>query len=213
MDLDRHHIQTSTRIFPILNFTMTVVGCQRTPWVICIWFCLQLLPTCAFIASSPRRWYVGPLFSASEKKSKKQFPICLIATDQVVLPGETATLWTDEQELIDDCVENNYGVLALGVIMEETDGEIQESDDLLEIASLCEIKECEDNGGEDGVFVTVTCVGRVRLDRLQQTSPYIKFYCTKVKDDVGDLDKSNMVADNIEIFMKKLSQRERESWT
>jgi hypothetical protein len=72
--------------------------------------------------------------------------MCLIATDQVVLPGETATLWTDEQELIDDCVENNYGVLALGVIMEETDGEIQESDDLLEIASLCEIKECEDNG-------------------------------------------------------------------
>jgi hypothetical protein len=68
-------------------------------------------------------------------------------------------------------------------------------------------------GPTAGVFVTVTCVGRVQLDRLQQTSPYIKFYCTKVKDDVGDLDKSNMVADNIEIFMKKLSQRERESWT
>jgi hypothetical protein len=142
------------------------------------------------------------------KSSKKQFPICLIATDQVVLPGESATIWTEEQHLIDDCVENYHGILALGVTMD--DSEEMGSDNMLEIASLCEIKECEDDGGEEGMFVTVTCVGRVRLDRLQHSYPYFKFSCSKVNDDVGDMDKCNFIADNIEILMKKLSSRELE---
>lgn len=145
------------------------------------------------------------------KSSKKQFPICLIATDQVVLPGESATIWTEEQHLIDDCVQNHYGILALGVTLD--DGDEMGSDNMLEIASLCEIKECEDDGGEQGMFVTVTCVGRVRLDRLQHSYPYFKFSCSKVKDDIGDMDKCNFIADNIETLMKKLSSRELELGT
>lgn len=116
--------------------------------------------------------------SKEGKQSKdKQLPICLLATDQVLLPGETAKIWTEEERLIDDCVEHNYGVLAMGVVIEDDDGTNtvsgkaspgQGGTELLEIASLVEVKEVEEPDG-DGMFVTVTCVGRVRLERLQQT--------------------------------------------
>jgi Lon protease-like protein len=147
----------------------------------------------------------------------------VLATDYIVLPGETATIWTEEDRLIEDCVAYNYGVLALAVIadddqdedgptneglaMDDTDDDDEEN--LLEIASLCEIKEVED-GGDDGLFVTVTSVGRVRLDRLKQSYPYFKFYCKTLQEEVGNLRRGNLVADNIESFMRKLTHREKE---
>ena len=183
-----------------------MISIQR---IFCLHVCLlQLLPIFGFFSYNPSFQPTQRHALFATKSSKKQFPVCLIATNQVVLPGETATLWTEEQQLIEDCVENQYGIVALGVTLDESDA--MDSDNLLEIASLCEIKECDDDGGDEGLFVTVTCVGRVRLNSVQQTYPYFKFSCSQVNDEVGDMDKSNMLADNIETFITKLSQREDE---
>jgi hypothetical protein len=195
----------------------------------------QLLLVClAVIVGAVQAFMISPnlqanrvqLFATSDassqgeetprSKSNKPIPICLIAADQVLLPGETATIWTEEERLIDDCVEHHYGVFAMGVVLVDEDSDEKEqqeegNNDLLEIASLVEVKDVEEPDEDgDGLFVTVTCVGRVRLERLQQTYPYFKFRCTTVEDKIRELPTCHMVADNIEAFMKKLSRTEEE---
>jgi hypothetical protein len=187
--------------------------------LVCLACCMGVLQTFMISPISSRTSRLLATSDASQedtrKKSNKPIPICLIAADQVLLPGETATIWTEEERLIDDCVEHHYGVFAMGVVLvDENSDEIEQQEgnnDLLEIASLVEVKDVEEPDEDgDGIFVTVTCVGRVRLERLQQTYPYFKFRCTTVEDKIRELPKCHLVADNIEAFLKKLSRTEED---
>ena len=120
---------------------------------------------------------------------------------QIILPGETRTIYMDDESCVAKIIEeevissNGNLKVAVGVTGKTT----EEYDDLLEMASLCNIH-CY-----NGHLVTVECIGRVKLHNCIQLSPYCKFSFSEFEDDYGCLEKCRLVADNIEIFIKKFS--------
>mmetsp|Transcript_1929 Transcript_1929/g.2283 ORF Transcript_1929/g.2283 Transcript_1929/m.2283 type:complete len:285 (+) Transcript_1929:84-938(+) len=128
--------------------------------------------------------------------------IPLVMAKQVILPGEKKTIWVDDTCLIEETIRDNFGVLATGLCIGE--------EDLMEMASLCEIREFnvkEDGatGTRNGYFVNIECVGRVKLNALDLHHPYPRFHFSLVKEEEENLEDCKMVAENIEIFMTILS--------
>ncbi len=128
--------------------------------------------------------------------------IPLVMAKQVILPGEKKTIWVDDTCLIEETVRDNFGVLAAGLCIGE--------EDLMEMASLCEIREFnvkEDGatGTRNGYFVNIECVGRVKLNALDLHHPYPRFHFSLVEEEEENLEECKMVAENIEIFMAILS--------
>ena len=137
----------------------------------------------------------------------------------IILPGETKTIWTDQISLIDDLDKNGGGVVAIGIFLDK-------EEELMEISSLCEIRNyvstlthgTNSNGdcyreGKDGYFVTLECIGRVKLKRMDQSFPYVKFDFAFVQEDAingrnneNNIHESQMVLENIEKFMIKFSK-------
>jgi hypothetical protein len=145
----------------------------------------------------------------SAKRNKKSIPVLIRTTQEIILPGETKTFWTDESTLIAHSLSQNFGVLGVGHFVDE--------DDLMEIASLCEIRKCDaedelllqndQDRGESSInlLVTVECVGRVKLQRLVQQYPYTKFDFSLVEEHhESHLEECQLVKENIETFMKIL---------
>ena len=78
----------------------------------------------------------------------------------------------------------------------------EEQYNLLKVASLCEIK-CY-----NGNFVTLECVGRIKLDGCAQLSPYWRFYFSSFEEIQDHLNECRLVADNVETFIRNLSKSE-----
>jgi hypothetical protein len=135
-------------------------------------------------------------------------------TNEVILPGEITTIWTNNLDVLDHSLTNDFGVLAIGVSMAD--------DKLMEMASLCQIKDGSDadslfqeNGddmtGESNILLTLECVGRVKLKKIIHDRPHLEFEFSLVQErKCEDLEKCQLVAQNIETFMRLLSRSENE---
>lgn len=146
---------------------------------------------------------VAPLCSLTNPTTET-LHLCLIASNLVILPGEQTTFYSKEVSLLEDCLEDHEGIFAMGTLAPKALSD--DGDDLLRVSSLCRIVHL--NPDSDGVFVTVRAIGRVRLESLEKVYPFMKVYCSLMSEDHGDLAKGNLVADNIEIFMRKLTRSE-----
>jgi hypothetical protein len=121
---------------------------------------------------------------------------------QIILPGETRIICADDSfSLVQKSISDDHGVVAVGVTGEER----EESDDLLEMASMCEIR----NYDERGMHVTVECIGRIKLENFAQLHPYWTFYFSVFEEHQGRREECRLVADNIETLIKTISQSEQ----
>jgi ATP-dependent Lon protease len=119
--------------------------------------------------------------------------------NELILPGERRLIQADDSFLhAQKSMSDDHGIVALGVMGEESE------EDLLEMASICEIKEYDEND----LDVTVECIGRIKLETFTQIHPYWRFTFSLFEEDSSRLKECRMVADNIEAFMKKLSESE-----
>ena len=119
--------------------------------------------------------------------------------NELILPGERRLIQADDSFLhAQKSMGDDHGIVALGVMGDESE------EDLLEMASICEIKEYDEND----LDVTVECIGRIKLETFTQIHPYWRFTFSLFEEDNSCLKECKMVADNIETFMKKLSESE-----
>ena len=167
----------------------------------------------------------------NHRKKWKSIPFIIpekeAETETVILPGETKTIWTDETKLIEDVFPPNLSsddnndkdntMVAVGICLGD--------EEVMEVASLCEIQACTCYNGQYGIpvsakshaytdakgyFLTVECIGRIKLEELDQENyysrPYPKFYYSIAEEIIPEehLRESQMVAENIETFMKIL---------
>jgi Lon protease-like protein len=137
------------------------------------------------------------------------FPICLLTSNQVILPGEVTSISTLEESLVEDCVQNHFGILAVGVFVlgQDEDGD----DSLAQMASFCEIQNCQDIPDDVGLLITLQCVGRVQLDSQLQAVPHFKYSCSIAHEETGDMKKAELVVENIQAFLKTITRMEA-SW-
>eukprot|EP00977_Amphora_coffeiformis_P000728 scaffold160_cov139-Amphora_coffeaeformis.AAC.5 len=108
------------------------------------------------------------------------------AMDQgVILPGESQTLvWREGRfmDLLDEAAEDCQSVMGVAIMGE---------DHLLPIVGLCEITSYSIDAGFRGkvtATVTLKCVGRAKLQELQQVKPFLKGRCHELVDDDDDDD-------------------------
>lgn len=145
----------------------------------------------------------------NESRSSGSIPLLILQNQVVILPGEEKTIWTDEITLIKDSIKDHHSLIALGIFLSEDHGGEGEDEDLMEMASLCKIKNynsCAKN--VYGHFVTIVCVGRIKLKSLDQYKPYFKFHFTLVQELEEHLKECKLVVKNIETFINKFSQDE-----
>ena len=140
-------------------------------------------------------------------KKGRTNPSIILVTDedcnrQIILPGETRTICADDSfdKVGEKEINDDHGIVAVGV----TGVVREEDDDLMEIASMCEIKKYEDTGRQ----LTLECIGRVKLHDFAQFLPYWKFHFSVFEEKQDNLEECRLVADNIETFIKKLSKSE-----
>ena len=101
------------------------------------------------------------------------------AMDQVILPGESQTLVLKEgrfMDLLDEATDDYQSVMGVAIMGE---------DHLLSVVSLCEITSYSIDAGFRGkvtATVTLKCVGRARLEKIQQVTPYMKGRCHELAD-------------------------------
>jgi len=128
-----------------------------------------------------------------------------LTSNQVVLPGEvTSILSTLEESLVEDCVQSHFGILAVGIFVgQDEDGD----DSLAQMASLCEIQNCQDIP-DKGLLVTLQCVGRVKLECQLRNVPHLRYSCSIVYEETGDVKKAELVAANIQAFLKTITRME-----
>jgi hypothetical protein len=128
-----------------------------------------------------------------------------LTSDQVILPGEVTTISTIEESLVEDCVQNHFGILAVGIYVgQDEDGD----DSLAQMASLCEIQNCQNVPYKVGLLVTLQCVGRVKLGSHLQVVPHFKYRCSIAHEKTGDVKTAELVAENIQAFLKTLTRME-----
>jgi Lon protease-like protein len=127
-----------------------------------------------------------------------------LTSNQVVLPGEVTSISTLEESLVEDCVQSHFGILAVGIFVgQDEDGD----DSLAQMASLCEIQNCQDIP-DKGLLVTLQCFGRVKLESQLQVVPHFKYSCSIVHEETGDVKKAELVAANIQAFLKTITRME-----
>ena len=124
-------------------------------------------------------------------------------TGKIILPGETCTISADRSfpQLLKNCITKDDGLIAVGITSDSN----YESEDLLEIASFCKIQ----NYDLKNLRITVKCIGRIKLEEFKQFEPYWKCYFSVFEEDQSQLKKCKLVAQNIDIFIRKLSQKEK----
>jgi hypothetical protein len=171
------------------------------------WACLLLLhnygarKSHAFIPSVTSR----ALTSVLLREMTCNNPSITLVTDngcsrQIILPGETRTICADDSFDRSEESCKDGGVIAVGFT-----GEVREDDDdLLEVASLCEIKKY----AHEGRMLTLECVGRIKLESFAQFLPCWKFYFSVFEDEHDHIEKCRLVADNIETFIRFSSKSE-----
>ena len=142
----------------------------------------------------------------SAEKGRTNPSIILVTDDdcnrQIMLPGETRTICADDSfdKVGEKEINDDHGIVAVGV----TGVVREEDDDLMEIASMCEIKKYEEAGRQ----LTLECIGRVKLHDFAQFLPYWKFHFSVFEEKQDNLNECRLVADNIETLIKKLSKSE-----
>jgi hypothetical protein len=166
-------------------------------------------PSSEWVWKSSRRSNIGSRIHGSLRNEAplpaNSFPICLLTGNQVILPGEFASISTLEESLVEDCVQSHSGILAVGIFVgRDEDGD----DSLAQMASLCEIQNCEDIPDKVGLLITLKCVGRVKLDSQLQVVPHFKYSCSIAHEETGDLKKAELVAENIQAFLKRITRTE-----
>ena len=179
---------------------------QWKPWK--AWFLSAIIFT---IQQCPIKG-MAPLSNGTNRRHT----ISLLLTKQVILPGESTTLWTNELDLLGHSLANDHGMIATGVT-------IGEEDDLVEMASLCHIQKCtdadwilqndgvvEDERNEGNMLITLQCVGRVKLQKIISQYPHLRFEVSRVEENTNvDVEKCQLVVHNIETFVRIISHSER----
>ncbi len=160
-----------------------------------------------FLINPVRTFLWNPFASCSEALqmvATRKKTIALLTDEsinkQIILPGETRTIFVAdsfEGSTIKELTSIDNGIVAVGVISDSEEGE-----DLVEMASMCEIQNYYDR------LVTVQCVGRIKLKSCSQMNPYWRFYFSLYEEDQTYLEECRLVADNIETFIQKLSKSE-----
>jgi hypothetical protein len=153
-----------------------------------------------------------------ERDDDKSHDFHVIASDNVILPGEQTSLSLTDHDavpLIQYVVLNDKPmvrvVVAVRVTTEDENGNLA----LAQVASLCEMTVSSINVEEDQVQVDLKCVGRVRLlNMLQQHNANIfQFKGEWIEEgfqDPKEVEKAKRVESNIERMMGEISRLERE---
>lgn len=156
--------------------------------------------------------------------NKKQ-EINLLPCDDVILPGERVEILTEDIELIEHSLVHHSGVVAVGLIVDD-EGEAFSEDDygdfdrvmMLETASMCEIKGMVPSEEEEDCWVvTLQGVGRVRVMDFVREHPFVTAQSIIETDDdsATNATANNMLADNIEALITKLTKMDQRirDWT
>ena len=158
-------------------------------------------------------WQLPPIQGMAVRDGSHVKTISLLMTEEVILPGETTTIWTNDLDVLERSLSKHFGVLATGLSMKD-------DNTLMEMASLCQIKDCSDADSllqenrdddmtkESNILLTLECVGRVKLQNIIQDYPHLEFEFSLLEEDEccdDVLEKCQLVAQNIETFIRILS--------
>lgn len=146
------------------------------------------------------------------------FPIHVIASPEVFLPGESITLSLPDENcipLIEDLLKQDCSNLALAVQLEDSTVHYEEDWTVAQVSTLCEIAGITLGSLEDDVQLKLRCVGRVRLERmLKSYSPtHFQFTAGPILEPLvskEDQQKALLVQENIDLLMNQLSDKEKE---
>lgn len=158
-------------------------------------------------------------------ESPSCFPVHVIASTEVILPGEETTLVLSDEEaipLIQTVCDQNCRSIAVAVKLEDYSIHFEEDWTVAQVASKCEIVGVTAET-QDRVTVSIRCVGRIRLERMLQryTSTHFQFSgepVLELLDGQEDRDKAKLIEENIDslfwhasIQEKEISSQERET--